>query len=79
MTPKKSVKYFDGLIERLRDEEYFHAYIKSIQEDAVLEAQQKLAIAIEALEKIKSHGCCVMHNNNKCPSCTAHEVLEKIK
>jgi len=41
--------------------------------------EQKLAVAIEALEKIKSHGCCVLHNDKGCPSCTAHEVLEKIK
>jgi len=38
----------------------------------------KLAVAVEALEKIEKHGCCVMHNDESCPGCTAKDALRKL-
>ena len=41
--------------------------------------QKDKAELIEALEKIKSHGCCVMHNDDSCPGCESREVLARVK
>ncbi len=30
----------------------------------------------EALEKVAAHGCCVMHNDDGCPGCTASDALK---
>lgn len=35
-----------------------------------------LDAAEEALVKIKSHGCCIMHNDHGCPGCTASDALK---
>lgn len=40
---------------------------------ALRERLKELTIALEA---IKSHGCCVMHNDSGCPGCIAGEVLK---
>lgn len=33
----------------------------------------------DALMDIRTHGCCVMHNDNRCPGCRSIEVLKKWK
>jgi hypothetical protein len=32
---------------------------------------------VKALELVAKHGCCVMHNDNGCPGCTAREALKQ--
>ncbi len=39
----------------------------------------QLGMAVRALERIKAHGCCIMHNDARCPGCEAHDTLTKIR
>lgn len=39
--------------------------------------RDQLATYREALEKVKAHGCCVMHSDRGCPGCIAHDALAR--
>lgn len=52
-------------------------FIAACDPQTILAMIERIEKYENALNKIKDHGCCVMHNDHSCPGCVAKDALEK--
>lgn len=64
-----------GLLKRLYPDNADAAYIAAANPTTISRLCRDLERLRGALEKVKAHGCCVMHNDSSCPGCIAHDAL----
>ena len=70
----RAVPYHDGLIERLKDEEFYNLFIEEIRRDA---REDALDEAIEAVHGIRGHDECCGYDRLTIDY--AHELLSALK
>lgn len=41
--------------------------------------KRAIHVMFDYLDMINAHGCCVMHNDDGCPGCNAHDAIRLAK